>query len=375
MPDFKPRTRSKNGETLDEPLEGELARYESDGLFSRAINKKTAYRYRGVLLQYQKALQGEPPSLEISRRFLTRLREDDFQPSTLRLYRAALKGFHEWRGEDLVFPIKVPRHSPPYHSNEKINRILGLAVNKLRDHVTLRLQSDAGLRRSEVETLRIQNVDLTNRMLRVRGKGDKDRVIPMTRELYEVLKLACRDKKPDDFIVNLKGKGIYGVVKKYARLAGEPGFHPHDLRHAFATRLIEGGANIRAVQELLGHADLATTAVYLGLAPKHLEEAIKLLDRGTQLKKVDADQSAQVEVENGKGLLSITENQRNNLVKDVDGSSPMAAALKVMLAPNNLVTALEEEKVEELQMSNLPALNKATADRLRKHLEEEGLTK
>jgi hypothetical protein len=89
MPDFKPRTRAKNGETLDEPLEGELARYESDGLFSRAINKKTAYRYRGVLLQYQKALQDEPPSLEISRRFLSRLREDGFQPSTLRLYRAA----------------------------------------------------------------------------------------------------------------------------------------------------------------------------------------------------------------------------------------------------------------------------------------------
>jgi len=121
MPEFTPRTRANNGETLDEPLESELARYESDGLFSRAINKKTAYRYRGVLLQYQKAIQGDQPSLEISRRFLSRLREDDFKPSTLRVYRAALGGFHEWRGEDLVFPIKVPQHSPPYHSNEKNN--------------------------------------------------------------------------------------------------------------------------------------------------------------------------------------------------------------------------------------------------------------
>jgi integrase/recombinase XerD len=365
MPDFKPRTRARNGETLDEPLEGELARYESDGLFGRAINKKTAYRYRGVLLQYQKALQGEPPSLEISRRFLSRLREDDFQPSTLRLYRAALKGFHEWRGENLVFPIKVPRHSPPYHSNEKINRILGLAVNKLRDHVTLRLQSDAGLRRSEVEILSVRNVDLTNRMLRVRGKGDKDRVIPMTRELYEVLEIACRDKKPNDFVVNLRGKGIYGVVKKYARLAGEPDFHPHDLRHAFATRLIEGGANIRAVQELLGHSDLATTAVYIGLAPKHLEEAIKLLDKNGHLQQANTNQSVQIEAESPKTLSPVPESQYSPVLRDVGISSPMVAALKVMLNPNNLVTVLDEEKVEELQTGNLPVINKATADRLR----------
>jgi hypothetical protein len=114
MPEFKPRTRARNGETLDEPLEGELARCEFDGLFGRAINKKTAYRYRSALLQYQKALQGDPPSLETSRPFLARLREDDFKPSTLRIYRAALRGFHEWRGEDLVFPISLHSEAISY---------------------------------------------------------------------------------------------------------------------------------------------------------------------------------------------------------------------------------------------------------------------
>ena len=104
-------------------------------------------------------------------------------------------------------------------------------------------------------------------MLRTRGKGDKDRVIPPTRELHELLKQVCQDKDPDEFVVGLKDKGVYRVVKKYAALAGEPDLHPHDLRHAFATRLVEGGTNIRAIQELLGHTDLKTTAVYLGLAP------------------------------------------------------------------------------------------------------------
>ena len=91
MPKFEPKTRAKSGETLDHPLEGKLALYVQAGLSTKAITEKTAYRYQGVLLQYQKALQGEAPSLEASRRFLARLRHDDFKPSTLRLYRAALK--------------------------------------------------------------------------------------------------------------------------------------------------------------------------------------------------------------------------------------------------------------------------------------------
>jgi hypothetical protein len=86
MPEFKPRTRAKSGETLDHPLEGELALYEQAGLFTKAVTTKSTYRYRGIFLQYQKALQGETPSIEASIRFLVRLRENGFKPSTLRLY-------------------------------------------------------------------------------------------------------------------------------------------------------------------------------------------------------------------------------------------------------------------------------------------------
>lgn len=248
------------------------------GLFAKSVTLRSAYRYRGILLQYQKALQGKPPSPEASRRFLARLRENGFKPSTRRLYRAVLQGFHAWRGENLDFPIRVPRHLPSYHSAEKVKRILNFAMGNPRDHVVPRLMSDAGLRRGEVIGLSVSDIDLTGRMLRTRGKGDEDRVVPLTRELHELLRQVCHGKNAHDSVVGVKDKGVYGIVKKYAALAGEPDFCPHDLRHAFATRLVEGGANIRAVQELLGHADLKTTAVYLGVVPKHLEGAIRILD-------------------------------------------------------------------------------------------------
>lgn len=143
--------------------------------------------------------------------------------------------------------------------------------------------SDAGLRRGEVIGLQLRDVDFTDRMLRTRGKGDKDRVIPLTRELHELLERVCRGKSPNELVVGVKDKGVYGIVKKYATLAGEPDFSPHDLRHAFATRLVGGGANIRAIQELLGHAALKTTTVYLGVVPKHLKRQLEALPKPSLL--------------------------------------------------------------------------------------------
>ena len=99
MPQMRPRTKAPKGEQLDEALGGEMVVYERVGLFQHAVTKKTAYRYRGVLLQYQKALGGARPTLELSRQFLGHIREQGYSESTLQLYRAALQGFHAWWGE------------------------------------------------------------------------------------------------------------------------------------------------------------------------------------------------------------------------------------------------------------------------------------
>jgi integrase/recombinase XerC len=175
MPDFVPKTRARAGKTLTQDLAGELARYAQGGLYERSVSPRSIYRYRGVLLQYQKALGGQPPSLEASRLFLGRLRGSGFHPATLHLYRAVLQGFHAWRSERLVFAVKVPHHLPPYHSIDKVNQILSLSTGNLCDNLILRLMSDAGLRRDEVVGLRVRNVDLASGMLRTRGKGDIDR--------------------------------------------------------------------------------------------------------------------------------------------------------------------------------------------------------
>jgi hypothetical protein len=99
MPGFKPRTKARKGETLDMPLNGELARYEDQGLFIWSISNKTAYRYRGALLRYPLFLGENPPSLAATCEYLGLLRKNAFDPSTLRIYRAALVGYYQWRGE------------------------------------------------------------------------------------------------------------------------------------------------------------------------------------------------------------------------------------------------------------------------------------
>ncbi len=110
MPEIKPRTKAPKAEQLKEPLRGELAAYEKVGLFQHSISPRTAYRYRGALLQYQKALGGAAPTLDASERFLAHLRKQGYSPSTLRLYRSALQGLHARRGEQLAFPVRVPHH-------------------------------------------------------------------------------------------------------------------------------------------------------------------------------------------------------------------------------------------------------------------------
>jgi integrase/recombinase XerD len=228
-------------------------------------------------LRYQKALNGARPTVAVSKIFMAHLREQGYSPSTLRVYRAALQGFHEWRGEDLIFPIKVTRHLPRYIEAGIVAEMLDRAREHPKDYLILRLMSDAGLRRGEVVDLCVRNV--SEKALHFRGKGGKDRTVPLTRELAEALVPFCSDKGQNDRVVDVGEGVIYRVVKKYGRLAATPEMKPHDLRHAFATRLLERGVNIRVVQELMGHSNVNTTQDYTAVVGSHLEEAVKVLNQ------------------------------------------------------------------------------------------------
>jgi len=171
----------------------------------------------------------------------------------------------------------MPHHLPPYIEASIVARMLDLARETPKDYLILRLMSDAGLRRQEVVKLKVKNVN--ERALRFRGKGDRDRTVPLTQELAEALKPFCSDKGPDDRAVGVGEGVIYRVVKKYGMLIDKPEMKPHDLRHAFATRLLERGVNIRVIQKLIGHSNLNTTQDYTAVIGSHLEDAIEALNQ------------------------------------------------------------------------------------------------
>ena len=161
----------------------------------------------------------------------------------------------------------------------------------LRDRALLETLYGAGLRASEALGLRLQDIDLEVGFVRTIGKGDKERVVPLGRKAIEALRAynergraylggAGRLKAPELFLNNrgrrLSRQGLHGIVKRYAREAGlPPDVSAHTLRHSFATHLLEGGADLRAVQEMLGHADLSTTQIYTHVTTAHLQKVYR----------------------------------------------------------------------------------------------------
>jgi integrase/recombinase XerD len=143
-----------------------------------------------------------------------------------------------------------------------------------------------GLRASEATDLEVGDVDLQAGVLRARGKGSKERLVPVGREAVTAVRLylergrsaltATSDSR--HLFVNRRGtgltrQGLYKIVQRHARAVGlEDRMSPHTLRHTFATHLLAGGCDLRAVQEMLGHADIATTQIYTHLSAERLKD-------------------------------------------------------------------------------------------------------
>lgn len=158
----------------------------------------------------------------------------------------------------------------------------------LRDRALLETLYGAGLRASEVLALRLQDIDLDVGFVRVIGKGDKERVVPLGRKAIEAVRTYNQRgrpylgkpgslKAPELFLNNrgrrLSRQGLHAIIKHYADIAELPDdISAHTLRHSFATHLLEGGADLRAVQEMLGHADLSTTQIYTHVTTAHLQK-------------------------------------------------------------------------------------------------------
>ncbi len=199
---------------------------------------------------------------------------------------ARREGYLEGAAPDIEAP-KVPRRLPKLLSREDVEALLGApnvgTPEGLRDRALLELLYASGLRVSEVAGLRCEAVDLEARLVRPLGKGSKERLVPFHTRAEEWLRrylqvsrplLAGGEKRGEFFLAPgarpLSRQVIWARVRGYAQRAGLPPVHPHVLRQSFATHLLQGGADLRAIQEMLGHASITTTEVYTAVDDRHL---------------------------------------------------------------------------------------------------------
>ena len=187
-----------------------------------------------------------------------------------------------------INPARTPVRLPKAITEGQIDALLAAAdVNQaigLRDRTMLELMYASGLRVSELVGLRIYQVNLSDQVLRVTGKGNKERLVPfgqaahhwMTRYMSEARPQILKGQQTEDLFVTARGAAMsrvmfWSIVKKLAQAAGiAVALSPHTLRHAFATHLLNHGADLRAVQLLLGHADISTTTIYTHVARERL---------------------------------------------------------------------------------------------------------
>jgi integrase/recombinase XerD len=180
----------------------------------------------------------------------------------------------------------LPKTLSPGEAERLIDAARGTQPRDLRDHALVELLYGAGLRVSEAVGLDRTGVDLDDRLVRVIGKGGKERVVPIGRHAAEALRRYLSRGRPfldrrhrAELFLNarcgpLTRAGAFLILRKLAEKAGlDPErVHPHLLRHSFATHLLEGGADLRSVQEMLGHADLSTTELYTHVTDRRRRE-------------------------------------------------------------------------------------------------------
>src|SRR3954453_20158588 len=279
--------------------------------FERGLSRNTLAAYRTDLLQFGRFLAERgrdatnAESGDLSD-FLADLAQGDGDgrapASTATIHRkaACLRSFYRHlRREDAIDDdpaarLQTPRRGrrlPEVLSYAEVQRLLaqprGDEPTAVRDRALLELMYASGLRASETISLEISDVDLDHGIVRARGKGSKERLVPVGGKALAAVRVYLRSGRPEmirerderKLFVNFRGgsltrQGLYKIVLKHAKSAGlADRMSPHTLRHSFATHLLSGGCDLRSVQEMLGHADLSTTQLYTHLSGEELKEA------------------------------------------------------------------------------------------------------
>lgn len=233
------------------------------------------------------------------RDFIYALKDLGLEPATIRRQVSAIHTYYRFLlGEGVVEDdpsdrLETPRKSRTLPDVLSLKEVEGMLASPhadeplaWRDRALLELAYGAGLRASELSGLAVTDLDLGEGLVRVVGKGSKERLVPIGRQVIGAVSVYLNTTRPPldrgrtegRLLLNARGQplsrvGVWGVVKQHARRAAiRKRVTPHTLRHTFATHLLEGGADLRAVQEMLGHADLSTTQIYTHVDREYLRK-------------------------------------------------------------------------------------------------------
>ena len=274
----------------------------------RGLSRNTLNAYRTDLLQYgtfldERDLDATEVTPSVMAEYAAEMAsgQNDHKPAAATVHRktAALRSFYKHlRREELISDDPTAGMASPRRSKKLPNVLNQAEVAKLlaaptgdspqrtRDLAILEVMYACGLRASEVVDLELTDIDTHHGMLKARGKGNKERIVPLGRQAIYAIERYLRGGRttlakgrPEKALfLNFRGKpltrqGLYKIVQGHARTAGlEDRMSPHTLRHSFATHLLAGGCDLRSVQEMLGHADVATTQMYTHLSGQQLKD-------------------------------------------------------------------------------------------------------
>ena len=311
---------TENRPEVDERFEALVLDFLAYMEFERGLARNTLTAYRTDLLQYGEFLHrhgigpADAKPADVSE-FLAELATGTPEngdgagngharapcsAATINRKAACLRSFYrhlrrqEVLTDDPTANLAAPRRGkklPHVLSMSEVKRLLegakGGDAIALRDRALLETMYACGLRASEATGLEVTDADLRRGFVRAHGKASKERIVPLGREAAGALRRYLNRGRPElvgasgerKLFVNFRGgpltrQGLYKIIRRHARKAGLDGkMSPHTLRHTFATHLLAGGCDLRSVQEMLGHADIATTQMYTHLSGEEIKEA------------------------------------------------------------------------------------------------------
>ncbi len=266
--------------------------------YERKLSDNTCNSYRDNLKQFEIFFENKN-ILNLTEKDIKKfISELDKTEKTKAHYLTVLNSFYNFLLDEEKIKInpcenikqpKLPKKLPNYLTVEEVDKLLDLRLNTplaYRNKAMLELLYSTGIRITELIELKLNNIDFTDELVRVMGKGSKERIIPLGEEAIKYLglyvnqyrNLILKTKTSNYLFINNLGnkmtrQGFFKILKKECKDQGiEKNISPHTLRHSFATHMLNNGADLRIIQELLGHSDISTTQIYTHISKEKIKK-------------------------------------------------------------------------------------------------------